>query len=171
MLQVHFFFIKLGRCNKWANSGQCTIEVLNIKLWTHTLEITVKCRCRPWFLFGYLGCKRTGGCVEINLVTTSNHNKRHSMPLSSKCNHVHPYWCNDSTICHDSMRSNYDLQIKSGIGIIMQRQNLQINNDYKHTMLTREIIAKTAESVITVVCTPFSTNSFARTWPWYLIPA
>lgn len=37
------------------------------------------------------------------------------------------------------------------------------------TMLTREIIAKTAESVITVVCTPFSTNSFARTWPWYLI--
>jgi hypothetical protein len=63
------------------------------------------------------------------------------------------------------MRSNDDLQLKLGIGILMERQNFQINNDYTHTMLTRDIIAKTAESVITVVCTPFSTSSFARTWP------
>lgn len=36
------------------------------------------------------------------------------------------------------------------------------------TMFTLEIIANTAESVITVVCKPRETNSLARRCPWYL---
>jgi hypothetical protein len=52
---------------------------------------------------------------KSNLMTASNHNKGHSMPLSSKCNHVHPNWCNDPTICHNSMCSNYDLHVRLGM--------------------------------------------------------
>jgi len=40
---------------------------------------------------------------------------------------------------------------------------------FSHTMFTREINAKTAESEITVVCKPLAANSFARICPWYLI--
>lgn len=33
------------------------------------------------------------------------------------------------------------------------------------TMFTLDIMAKTAESVISVVCKPLATNSLARRWP------
>jgi len=38
-----------------------------------------------------------------------------------------------------------------------------------HTIFTLEIIAKHAESAITVLCKPLAANSFARRCPRYLI--
>ena len=42
-------------------------------------------------------------------MTPGKYNKRNSMPMSCKCNHMQPDWGNYSTISHDGMSTNYNL--------------------------------------------------------------
>ena len=121
-----------------------------------------------------LGAKRD--IILLNyLVTACKHDKRYSMLLSCKCNHIQPNRYYHTTIGHYSMSSNYNLSITNLRWIKIVSSQYQKNRQEKkntklsHTMFTREIMAKTAESVIKVVCKPLVTSSFARRCPWYLV--
>jgi hypothetical protein len=53
-------------------------------------------------------------------MTASNHDTGQNMPLSTKNNHIHPYWCNDSTICHYCMGFTDNLQDESGVKVVTE---------------------------------------------------